>query len=64
MNYIECACCMIYRVSGGINRKHRKWWSEGGEAGSSSYATLVALVANHLYIAIDTPVGSPAGEKL
>ena len=36
---------------------------EGGETSCSSYATLVALVSNHLYITIDAPVWSPAREK-
>ena len=48
---------------GKICGRHNKEGSEGRKAGSSSYATLVALVTNHLYIAIDAPVRSPAGER-
>ena len=33
---------------------------EGGEGGSSSYATLVALVPRHHDVAIHTPVWTPA----
>ena len=48
---------------GKICGRHNKEGSEGRKAGSSSYATLVTLVTNHLYIAIDAPVRSPAGER-
>ena len=33
---------------------------EGGEGGSSSYATLVALVPRHHDVAVHTPVRTPA----
>lgn len=37
--------------------------SEGGEAGRGGNATLIALITNHLRIAVDSPVWTPAEEE-